>query len=165
MGRPSRFSPEVRERAAFVSLVTERSLRAQAEHEVDSLNLVKSVVRDTEVTTNVTGQIFDGVAGLDQEAISERWQAIADFGAKEHWLIDPDTIMIHSNRIIGRGGFGLVMEGSYHGARVAVKGTCPGGGRSLHNKAIDSQLNELRMFRRLRHPNIVLCTRTGARDL
>ncbi len=63
--------------------------------------------------------------------------------------------MTHPSQIIGRGGFGFVMEGSHHCARVAVKGTCPGGGRSLH-KAIDSQLNELHMFRRLRHPNILL---------
>ena len=29
----------------------------------------------------------------------------------------------------------------------------------------DGQINEMRMFRRLRHPNIVLCTRAGAWDL
>ncbi len=115
----------------------------------------KPVEHDTDIKTIITGNIFGGVAGLDDEAMNERLQEIANFGAKEHLLIDPGTIIIHPSEVLGRGSFGFVMEGSYYGTRVAVKGTSPGGGRSLH-KAIDSQLNDLRMFRRLHYPNIVL---------
>ena len=48
-------SAEVRERAVFLSLFNERSLRAHAEHMVDHLTST-SVARDTEASSIVTGQ-------------------------------------------------------------------------------------------------------------
>ena len=50
-----------------------------------------------------------------------------------------EYILLKWHSCIGRAGFGRFMEGSYHGATVAVKGTFLGRGKSLH-KNIDTQV-------------------------
>eukprot|EP00933_Yihiella_yeosuensis_P079514 TRINITY_DN9233_c0_g1_i1.p1 TRINITY_DN9233_c0_g1~~TRINITY_DN9233_c0_g1_i1.p1 ORF type:complete len:783 (-),score=171.84 TRINITY_DN9233_c0_g1_i1:88-2436(-) len=78
-------------------------------------------------------------------------QSVAGFGAAEHWLIEPNNLEMFPDLILGWGGFGAVAAGRLHGNLVAVK-------MSLNVEAtggLRSMVNELRVLRRIRHPNIV----------
>jgi len=85
-------------------------------------------------------------------------------GLAEHWLINMQDLAI-SDCIAGRGGFGDVRPGMlYDSTKVALKT-----GRAAKDRAREvwqSLANEIRLLRRLRHPNIVLffgvCVLPGA---
>mmetsp|Transcript_6895 Transcript_6895/g.14210 ORF Transcript_6895/g.14210 Transcript_6895/m.14210 type:complete len:1258 (-) Transcript_6895:1935-5708(-) len=66
--------------------------------------------------------------------------------------IAPHDILIQEE--IGRGGFGTVYKGRYHGKRVAVKKIHPQTVKS--RKAIEEFQREIGVLCRLRHPNILL---------
>jgi serine/threonine protein kinase len=57
---------------------------------------------------------------------------------------------MHTFPQLGRGGFGVVYQGSLYGSPVAIK--------MLHTNVSDSEefIHEITVMRRLRHPNIVL---------
>mmetsp|Transcript_142123 Transcript_142123/g.441963 ORF Transcript_142123/g.441963 Transcript_142123/m.441963 type:complete len:427 (+) Transcript_142123:1-1281(+) len=73
---------------------------------------------------------------------------------REQWYIDPSEYTLTSE-VLGEGSFGRVVAGRFHGSPVAVKMTkmLEGPGDS---SALMALLNEVRILRRLRHPNIVL---------
>ena len=56
-------------------------------------------------------------------------------------------------RVLGRGGFGLVVEGLYYSAPVAVKLFASKSNAMHEHEAV---MNELRVLRRLKHPNVVV---------
>ena len=75
---------------------------------------------------------------------------LKDMGLQEHWLIEEADLKIgFPLKVLGRGGYGVVVNASYCGADVAVKMVRTTG--AIHN----SLVNELRFLRRLRHPNLV----------
>ena len=79
-------------------------------------------------------------------------------GAKEHWLIQRRQLTVHHHSILGRGSFGLVVQGSYCGSPVAVKLYSHRGALSQTDRGTLDQtvFNECRVLRHVRHPNIVL---------
>jgi len=76
---------------------------------------------------------------------------LAQIGEKEQWLIQQDDLSMEPLHLLGEGGFGKVYAGLYQGASVAMKVPKEFLTRS-HLLAIT---NELRILRRVRHPNIV----------
>lgn len=74
-------------------------------------------------------------------------------GEQERWLVEQDKLEIFSTQVLGRGGFGLVVKGRYYRAPVAVKLFVQKGNVSHEYEAV---MNELRVLRRLKHPNIVV---------
>eukprot|EP00928_Gymnodinium_smaydae_P021871 TRINITY_DN18567_c0_g1_i1.p1 TRINITY_DN18567_c0_g1~~TRINITY_DN18567_c0_g1_i1.p1 ORF type:complete len:628 (+),score=102.68 TRINITY_DN18567_c0_g1_i1:94-1977(+) len=77
-------------------------------------------------------------------------------GVAEHWLLPLESV-VENDYVIGAGGFGEVRRGMLYGSTpVAIK-TCKGTGDAEAASNIDAaMINEIRILRRLRHPNIVL---------
>jgi len=110
--------------------------------------------------TTHTGALFsalqnNGTGGATSEqAIADRHDMqldiLKELGVQEHWLIPMENLTIDfPMNVLGRGGYGMVVQGAYCGAAVAVKTVSKIGaiGNSL--------VNELRFLRQLRHPNLV----------
>mmetsp|Transcript_40224 Transcript_40224/g.93125 ORF Transcript_40224/g.93125 Transcript_40224/m.93125 type:complete len:770 (-) Transcript_40224:17-2326(-) len=106
--------------------------------------------------TTKTGMIF-GAGGC-----LEAWRKIAQLGRSEHWLVGSDLLSLHPSRLLGSGGFGLVCEGSYCGAKVAVKfprkvfSTADGQEGATAVSMLTDYVQELRLLRITKHPNIVI---------
>jgi len=88
---------------------------------------------------------------------------LIQLGLDEHWIIEEEKLRLEQSSILGSGGFGTVIEGVYSGVKVAVK--IPKSERQVEFPL----LNELRLLRHLRHPNIVLffgaCIGSKASDM
>lgn len=168
---------EILERESFARIIAERSMNVQVEHQLfhgvtandpqldaKRRDEDKRSSPDSVPTTNATAVIFQGVKAGDEDALKAKISQISQIGKSEHWLIEQEDVQADESRILGAGGFGVVMEGSYHGARVALKA-------SLATKEMswDLVVNELRVLRRLRHPNIVTfygaCLMEGTLDV
>ncbi|CAE8645393.1 unnamed protein product [Polarella glacialis] len=84
---------------------------------------------------------------------------VVSVGMKEHWMICWEDLVLGTN-VIGKGGFGEVRRAKlYGGTEVVVKLAIGKGGTRDHQIAAMSSralANELGLFRRIRHPNIVL---------
>jgi len=150
-------STEYQERRSFADLVSERKKRCEAEFMLSKRQPVqptpaqddRSSVTESRVSTTSTGLAFE----IDCGSVS--LQACCDIGEKEQWLIQSTEVEL-TRRILGEGGFGIVVEGLYGGTRVAVKApkdsVVQANGCSGKLAAL---CNELRILRRLRHPNII----------
>ncbi|CAE8609977.1 unnamed protein product, partial [Polarella glacialis] len=99
--------------------------------------------------TGISTLIFDSRNDADLEILAGQLQAMELMAKEEHWLIEPDQLECLVK--IGSGSFGTVVSGEYLGAEVAIK--VPLGESSCQR--VQSLGNEIRVLRRLRHPNIV----------
>jgi len=88
----------------------------------------------------------------DIEDMAQSMVHLEKLGCKEHWLIRPQHLQVCPEEVLGRGAFGVVIAGFLHGTRVAVK--MPKSTTVTH--AMNSLVNEIRILRRCRHPNLVL---------
>ncbi|CAE8588531.1 unnamed protein product [Polarella glacialis] len=84
---------------------------------------------------------------------SSDMQHIMTIGIVEHWFIKPSDITPGPKSILGSGSFGIVVKGMLnHATEVAIK--IP---KTRFQSREESQLaNEMRLFRHIRHSNIVL---------
>ncbi|CAE8716249.1 unnamed protein product, partial [Polarella glacialis] len=84
---------------------------------------------------------------------SSDMQHIMTIGIVEHWFIKPSDITPGPKSILGSGSFGIVVKGMLNYAtEVAIK--IP---KTRFQSREESQLaNEMRLFRHIRHSNIVL---------
>ncbi|OLP97784.1 putative serine/threonine-protein kinase/receptor [Symbiodinium microadriaticum] len=79
--------------------------------------------------------------------------AIKAVAAEEKWLISWSDVTFQSN-LLGKGGYAMVVQGQYAGARVAVK--MPSKEQLSTSKEVSDFFGkELRVLRHLRHPFIV----------
>ncbi|CAE8676921.1 unnamed protein product [Polarella glacialis] len=80
-------------------------------------------------------------------------------GRKEHWLLHLDDLELEPRTIIGQGTYATVLLGKAHGMQVAVKHTKSFDSSSENYIAsleyLQTHINELRVLRHARHPNIV----------
>lgn len=160
-----RRSIERYERAAFARVAAEKSKRYQVEHRLEQVlndnskeggNRNKGPAarrpdHDEQASTGMsayTEEIFGSLEGASPETMEKHVDEIAKLGLQEHWLIPAAELEPECADALGHGGFGVVVAGRYHGARVALK-------VALYSKGLASVANEIRMLRRLRHPNIV----------
>lgn len=70
---------------------------------------------------------------------------------KHAWELDPKDINLQKE--LGRGGFGVVFKGLWHGTTVAVKKLL---NQKLDQAGLDTFMAEVSILSDLRHPNIVL---------
>jgi len=163
------------ERDSFTLVAAERSRRAEAEHrlwraenawstqqqqlqqeqlqQTSGDEETRSTALSSLPSTTQTGKLF-ALEDLNGGTVEERLGEILDLGFKEKWLISPEALQPLAHRHLGAGGFGLAFVASYYGAEVVLKAP-----RLNKDKATMQSLlatsQELRVLRRLRHPNIV----------
>lgn len=83
------------------------------------------------------------------------FEKVARIGRRERWLLPCADLRLLPSRIIGSGGFGVVVAARFHGLTVAVK--VPRSASLISDiHSLPSLLNELRVLRWVRHPNVVL---------
>jgi len=150
------------ERKLFTRLMSEKILRTQAEFQLARLQTSRTDEAGgedgqtvTDQSTTITEQAF---LELQQEGLwhsHQQLETLAAIGKREQWLIDAKEVCIMSdNTLLGCGGFGMVMRGTFHGTPIAVKAPF----RFVKNELSLADIgNELRILRRLRHPHVVLC--------
>lgn len=135
---------EYTERLLFLQLVSEKNLRAEAEFQLSQAQVEEPSPEDaTSVHTSVIGRASEGKLQLG---------VLADIGRREQWLLDAADLTLEVNGVLGVGGFGIVAPGRYFRTPVALKL----GRESSGNVSLADLGNELRVLRKLRHPNIVL---------
>jgi len=140
---------EYTERVMFSHYLAEKTLRAQAEFQLSQSQAQvphssSELDRDSSApTTTDTGRAF-----VELE-FGHHFEAVEDIGRREHWLLGEDEIHVLP-AILGMGGFGIVLAGSFHTTPVAIKLSKNFG--SI--KSFADMGNELRLLRKLRHPNI-----------
>ncbi|CAK0827904.1 unnamed protein product [Prorocentrum cordatum] len=147
---------ERQERAMFKGLLAEKQMRFQAEFQLSRVDRGESAAGREDVgssrsvtmscpETTKSALVFDG-CGVDGESMGQ----IRAIGLREQWLIANGEVELVSDRVLGEGGFGIVVAGLYHNTLVAVKAPKEG----IVRAALPTLCNELKILRRLRHPNI-----------
>ncbi|CAK0805640.1 unnamed protein product [Prorocentrum cordatum] len=150
---------ERQERALFAGLLSEKQMRFQAEFElskVDSRDAAKPEDLGSEVSapisrpgTTMSAAAFDG--GVEHASLD----LIRAIGEREQWLIAGGEVELLPDRVLGEGGFGIVALGVYHNTLVAVKAPKENiASTGFSNSSLPALCNELRILRRIRHPNI-----------
>jgi len=120
---------------------------------------ILSVATESKVHTSSNDKGHKFTSGVSTEDESETgtntWGPVDALytGTREHWLMRDDDIAIEEH-VTGNGAFGDVRRGVLLGATpVAVKSCHAGADLTM---ALSSLVNEMRLLRRVRHPNIVL---------
>eukprot|EP00445_Apocalathium_hangoei_P009287 CAMPEP_0203886872 /NCGR_PEP_ID=MMETSP0359-20131031/30640_1 /ASSEMBLY_ACC=CAM_ASM_000338 /TAXON_ID=268821 /ORGANISM="Scrippsiella Hangoei, Strain SHTV-5" /LENGTH=803 /DNA_ID=CAMNT_0050807783 /DNA_START=112 /DNA_END=2523 /DNA_ORIENTATION=- len=143
------------ERMAFCNMISERRLRMQAEFRLSCMEWEtppKTESRASSVTAGSTTYFGDVDDAADLEKSLER---LISFGRKEHWLVQASDLQVNPLRHLGSGGFGTVVGGAFHDSPVAIK-VSKRPATWMDMQQLPELLNELRVLRRLRHPNIAL---------
>ncbi|CAK0885582.1 unnamed protein product [Prorocentrum cordatum] len=153
---------EWQERQLFAGLLSEKQMRFQAEFQLSRVGSGEAAARAEDAGsersaklsrpgTTMSAAAFDGSvenAPLDQ---------IRAIGLREQWLIANEEVQILPDRVLGEGGFGVVAPGLYHNTIVVVKTPRRDIAREgAISSALPELCNELRILRRIRHPNIAV---------
>ncbi|CAE8596108.1 unnamed protein product [Polarella glacialis] len=159
-------------RMLSAELTKEKVLRVEAEHQVD-MGPFSSHWTSERKPVGVTGTKVNGSANATASICSSTISSLA-FASEcpssmvaltmasmqklveaEQWLISPDDVEL-SNQILGYGGFGAVLKGNYLRTQVAVKSArASQPGKQKKEPRLPKLAQELRILRRIRHPNIV----------
>jgi len=135
------------ERRFFLTVVNERTLRARAEFQLSKVSArTGGEEHGTAPSTLESASWFQG----SNPDMSESLVMIKQIGRSEQWLVGEEELQVARTRL-GEGGYGMVMIGRFHGSPVAIKTL-----KFEQERFFRSIGNELRILRRLRHPNIVL---------
>ncbi|CAE8618531.1 unnamed protein product [Polarella glacialis] len=141
----------------------EKVLRFKAEHEVIKGPFSRIVLSNppgppqdeeqlagTQDTCSMATTAIIFGRSQNDEMLSLQLQSMTLIAEREHWLLNADHLECYdpdSSGLLGQGSFGLVFRGEYLGVPVAVK--VP---KLADCRGIAALSNELRVFRRLRHP-------------
>jgi len=154
---------EKSDRELFARIAVEKTLRCQAEREAEAATasggsdapfVPEDDRRSSSValSTTLSGMVFRAINKPGGDMLTTL-EGIGNLGHEEHWLIGSDSLQFSQEpRILGHGGFGVIVPALYHGAGVVIKA------RRLRGECQSSLANivhELRLLRRLRHPNLV----------
>mmetsp|Transcript_65445 Transcript_65445/g.175024 ORF Transcript_65445/g.175024 Transcript_65445/m.175024 type:complete len:652 (+) Transcript_65445:331-2286(+) len=151
---------ELQDRLLFRSLLSEKTRRFVAEHELARQHdepagatrgagapaAASAGASVPETASTAVAFEMDRAGGLGK---------MREVGIREQWLIDETEVKALPTRILGRGGFGVVTLGVYHNTPVALKEPRQDVETSAADQVLPALCNELRILRRLRHPNIV----------
>ncbi|CAK0816979.1 unnamed protein product, partial [Prorocentrum cordatum] len=147
---------ERQERILFAGLLQEKQKRFQAEFQLSKADNtgVPSKAEGFGSELSVPGTTMSSAAFGDSVGPASLDQ-IRAIGTREKWFIAKGEVQLLPDRILGQGGFGIVVLGLYHNTMVAVKAPK----QEIANKGrISSYLpalcNELRILRHIRHPSI-----------
>ncbi|CAK0843539.1 unnamed protein product [Prorocentrum cordatum] len=148
------------ERIQYVALIREKCLRVESELQLATYKDMHKAQKVTQKTSDDVESVTKTLSGTSTRGFglgSDRltFKALVELGLKEQWLIDEHEVQLPNASPLGEGSFGIVVQGRYHGANVALKApkTIVQGG--TQEVFLEASCNELRILRRLRHPNIV----------
>eukprot|EP00928_Gymnodinium_smaydae_P086781 TRINITY_DN7120_c0_g2_i1.p1 TRINITY_DN7120_c0_g2~~TRINITY_DN7120_c0_g2_i1.p1 ORF type:complete len:732 (-),score=85.76 TRINITY_DN7120_c0_g2_i1:240-2435(-) len=158
---------ELAERRAFLTLrtshaalVEERVKRYQAERQSEeaatpkSRNAAPSIPEQTsEANSRLSSFLFPALQlGISENAAASAVliSELKGLGEAEHWLIHPEDLSLCPSQVLGMGGFGSVVVGTWMSGQVAVKVPALRDCKDRHPLAL-----EIRHLRKLRHPCIV----------
>eukprot|EP00929_Paragymnodinium_shiwhaense_P022271 TRINITY_DN14269_c0_g1_i1.p1 TRINITY_DN14269_c0_g1~~TRINITY_DN14269_c0_g1_i1.p1 ORF type:complete len:977 (+),score=126.51 TRINITY_DN14269_c0_g1_i1:236-3166(+) len=100
-------------------------------------------------------RLFDAPSELGtRDNVLSTLNKLERLGKRQGWLLDADDIIVHLDQILGAGAFGAVVGATMHGTAVAIKFP-KNEGDGLRKKDLGSLVNEMRILRHVRHPNIV----------
>eukprot|EP00405_Crypthecodinium_cohnii_P034593 CAMPEP_0206531106 /NCGR_PEP_ID=MMETSP0325_2-20121206/3574_1 /ASSEMBLY_ACC=CAM_ASM_000347 /TAXON_ID=2866 /ORGANISM="Crypthecodinium cohnii, Strain Seligo" /LENGTH=659 /DNA_ID=CAMNT_0054027299 /DNA_START=262 /DNA_END=2241 /DNA_ORIENTATION=+ len=156
-------SVERHERNGFVVVAKERMLRAEAEFTFSRQRDSSSHHPHNERDRTEASSIVPSTSPTDKafefdptNEVGRQLEQIMAIGTREHWLFDPAHLRLAPDRVLGSGAYGLVIGGMYKGMPFAAKIPKNGQDAITNGRQLTSLANELRILRRLRHPNIVL---------
>lgn len=139
---------EYTERTLFLQLVSERTLRAEAEFQLTKMQ--KEAVASEETGSQCTSPAGRVIENLSQA--SGPLEPLAEIGRREQWLLDSAELTVDPGMpFLGAGGFGIVASASLLMTPVAIKFPK----QNVTSPSLSDIGNELRVLRKLRHPNIV----------
>lgn len=151
----------VRARRMMQDLTREKVLRVTAEHEAEggplsmrsrSNSITRTLNAPSEITSASLGLTSVIFGNMGPEMVAMQLRATKALGMQEHWVIAEEDLQLFLNKRLGKGSYGAVFLGRYLCADVAIKTS-----RSTTlEKRFQSLAQELRVLRRLRHPNIVV---------
>eukprot|EP00928_Gymnodinium_smaydae_P053961 TRINITY_DN3781_c0_g1_i8.p1 TRINITY_DN3781_c0_g1~~TRINITY_DN3781_c0_g1_i8.p1 ORF type:complete len:702 (-),score=55.86 TRINITY_DN3781_c0_g1_i8:263-2368(-) len=138
------------------ALVEERVKRYEAERRAEEPIQVEKDAKKTnpsdgdrppsDVASRKSSSVFRGLLSSSSADV----QKLEELGKEEHWLIQPNDLALHPDRILGAGAFGSVVVGTWMSGEVAVKVPTSRAHDDYHPLAL-----EIRHLRKLRHPCIV----------
>lgn len=148
-------------------VVRERVLRYQAEHTAEPLRQRAKPPLDTRAKSSHSVSDSQGGATalttstamyfrdlLDQgRPVEDAMASLQERCAAEHRLIEPSTLTLVPD-LLGRGGFGAVFKGTWHGAPIAIKVPSSASVKDSGH-LLSGIVDELYVLRHVRHPNIV----------
>jgi len=150
---------ENHQRQSFRQLLQERELRATTESRLAQMEdrwIVGELPYQSETCsrpeTTLSNRVFQEPD--ESDGGSPCLKTLEGLGRKEHWYIDLGELKLKPE-FLGQGSYGVVLAGEFHGSPVAVKANMVSNTSSRHS-VLCSLMNEVRVLRRLRHPNIVL---------
>jgi len=154
-------SLELEERIQFLTVIREKSLRFQLDFQLSRFQQQGAHThhepsesgKDSLPSTTESGRAFSMNNGRITKVFMEE---LATIGGREQWLIRPDEITLVPGQQLGEGSFGRVFLARYQGIHVAVKVPKIRTKKLSDNSHLVELCNELRVLRRVRHPNIVL---------
>eukprot|EP00404_Azadinium_spinosum_P047956 CAMPEP_0180804094 /NCGR_PEP_ID=MMETSP1038_2-20121128/61271_1 /TAXON_ID=632150 /ORGANISM="Azadinium spinosum, Strain 3D9" /LENGTH=164 /DNA_ID=CAMNT_0022844501 /DNA_START=1 /DNA_END=492 /DNA_ORIENTATION=- len=111
-----------------------------------TLDVPPSLIGSLPLTT-VSARIF-GNTNASQQDFMDR---IYSVGKEEHWLLGTEELQLRPSQLLGVGGFGGVIIAGFQETVVAVKVRREQ--TSFTPASISDIANELRVLRKLRHPN------------
>lgn len=149
---------EKHEKKSFSTYIEEKQHRFQVEFQLSHLETYSKGQRSThqeEVSSHPSNTLTDQLWCDSNQSLRSLLGSISSVGRAEQWLIESEGLRVNIDHLLGRGGFGLVFSGSFHGTPCAVK--LPK--NSILDQASRSEVlslcTEIRIMRRLRHPNLV----------
>eukprot|EP00927_Polykrikos_kofoidii_P005434 TRINITY_DN12156_c0_g1_i1.p1 TRINITY_DN12156_c0_g1~~TRINITY_DN12156_c0_g1_i1.p1 ORF type:complete len:643 (-),score=48.84 TRINITY_DN12156_c0_g1_i1:5-1933(-) len=146
---------EAEKRRNFRSMISEKTNRSKAEFELSRMIDQERPTAGVAIGKDALSQKSSCSSTTRSERIfaadSITLADVRRIGTAEHWLIEEADIRVDTE-CLGSGSFGSVVTGDYHGTIVAVK-------KFQHpletEQAVTNACDELRILRRLRHPNMV----------
>lgn len=151
------------QRLAFWKILEEKSARCMSDFKLsqyDPMAIVQQTSYPRSVASNSSTPTTTASGDILQHAgpgsVEYKLHEVAEMGRREHWLIDTDAVRLCPGTILGVGGFGVVLLGSLHGTPVACK--IPRSRDVVSNIGVHKMpylMNELRILRLIRHPNLV----------
>lgn len=152
---------EFDERCSFRDIIAEKSLRCEAEFKLSNARdaddrprggALSSASRSGKSPTTLSGPVFNPMYRDDTE-VGAQLAKVVKMGKDEHWCLNESEVKVFHDNVVGTGSYGKVVKGIFCKMMVAVKLPATNGG--LAPKALPELCNELRIFRYLRHPNVV----------
>jgi len=149
------------ERDAFAKVAVERTLRCEAEHRLSKMSDRQGPAKPPSdldsmslPTTARSGRVFE--LSESGDGMEVQLGRLINLGLEEHWIIEPSCLQLtQDSKVLGCGSFGMTFVALYHGAEVVIK--VPRDSRHrAHAKTLVSSGRELRILRRLHHPNLVM---------
>eukprot|EP00440_Ansanella_granifera_P035186 gb/GFBE01038161.1/.p1 GENE.gb/GFBE01038161.1/~~gb/GFBE01038161.1/.p1 ORF type:complete len:752 (+),score=91.93 gb/GFBE01038161.1/:1-2256(+) len=150
-------------------IVHERVLRCEAEWRMEHVSPTKAKKHDCDSsahTVPISDKYFNILPTPNEgEDACLSLDGLVKLGEREHWLVPRYEVNYDRGKeVLGKGSHGTVVMGEAYGSEVALKfaeyqseeGDDPTLARPRWHKKVRALVNELRVLRQVRHPNIVL---------